>query len=118
MRIAETSRIELRAKLGHSVFVPNGILSQSQMSLEQSIELRFRQAAPRSFVTAGFHRNAARRQANFAIAKPFEDIEKGQRSSEKDDGLLFARTSSSTSLSQSPRKKRCGGASHPAMQHQ
>jgi hypothetical protein len=77
MGIAETARIELRTKFGHSVLVANVIFSESKMSLEKSVKLRFGQAADRSFVPAGFHRKAARRQENFTIAKPFEDAEKG-----------------------------------------
>ena len=76
MRIAETARIELRTKFGHSVLVQNVIFFESKMSLEKSVELRFGQAADRSFVPASFHGKATRRQENFAIAKPFENAKK------------------------------------------
>ena len=83
MRIAETSRIELRAQFGHPVFVPNVIFLESQMSLEQSVEFRFWEAARCSLVAPVSTATLPGGRRISRLPSHSKTVEKGQRSSKE-----------------------------------
>src|SRR6476469_3022319 len=91
MRTSQTSCIELRAELGHAVFIPDFVALNSKVALEQRMELRFGKASVCSFVPAGFYGDTAARESELPLSQPLEKIQKGQGGAKENQRLALER---------------------------
>ena len=82
VRPRESARVRLGGKLGHPVFVPDGVGWQSEEFAEHRVKLRLRNVASGAFVAAGLECVAAAWQADALAIHPLEQRKKRERGAE------------------------------------